>query len=350
MEVVCVTGSSGYIASWVVKMLLEEGHTVHATVRDIKSPACEHILSKTALGLDEEKTPGTLKIFSGCDLLKEGSFDEAMQGCTVCIHTASPFLTTHAKGNPENDLIKPAVNGTMNVLNSVNKSESVKRVVLTSSIVAIASSFNRKPENAPFTDADWNTQDTIETDPYPLSKRLAEEKAWEMMRAQDRWTMSTIHPGFVMGPVLSSRTNDGSIGFMKDAVLKGKLFFAPELSLAMVDVRDVAKAHVLAMKRTDSARYILTEGSYFMKELGGFLRPKYGGKFLLLPRASLPNFVAKIALPLVSPFTKEYLDISLGVPFLFDNSKTKKDLGIDFIPTKTSLEEMVQSMIDRKII
>jgi len=349
MEVVCVTGSSGYVASWIVKLLLEEGHTVHATVRDINSSSCAHILSKKALGLDEETCPGTLKLFSGCDLLKDGSFDEAMQGCTVCMHTASPFLTTHANKDPENNLIKPALDGTINVLNSVNKSETIKRVILTSSVVAIASSYHRKPGNEPFNDADWNTQDTIISDPYPLSKRLAEEKAWEMMRAQDRWTMSTVHPGFVMGPVLSSRSNDGSIGFMKSLV-QGRLFLSPEISVAVVDVRDVAKCHILAMKQSSSARYVCTESSYMMKDFGTALREKYSGKFPLLPFAKLPNFISKLVLPFVSPFSKEYLEVSLGVPFLFDNSKTKKDLGIEFIPLKQSLEDMAKSMINFKII
>ena len=124
---ILVTGATGYIASWVIKKLLEQGHTVHATVRDLNKTASFAHLEKIAQELN-----ANLKFFKA-NLLDEGSFDEAMQGCEVVIHMASPFLVTNFK-DPIADLVDPAVKGTINVLNSVNRTESVKRVVVTSSI------------------------------------------------------------------------------------------------------------------------------------------------------------------------------------------------------------------------
>ncbi|CAI8617142.1 unnamed protein product [Vicia faba] len=133
-KVVCVTGASGYIASWLVKFLLQRGYTVRATVRNIDNPnKVGHLLK-----LDGAKE--RLQLFKA-DLLEEGSFDSAIQGCHGVFHTASPVQ--FVVDDPQTQLIVPAVKGTLNVLKSCAKSASVKRVVLTSSIATAL--YNGKP-------------------------------------------------------------------------------------------------------------------------------------------------------------------------------------------------------------
>ena len=122
---VCVTGATGYVAGWIVKRLLEEGLTVHATVRDPDNAGKLAHLRKA-----EADAPGTLKFFAA-DLLEPGSFDEAVRGCGVVFHTASPFQMSVE--DPQKDLVEPAVQGTRNLLAAVNAAKSVQRVVLTSS-------------------------------------------------------------------------------------------------------------------------------------------------------------------------------------------------------------------------
>ena len=126
---VLVTGANGYVASWLVKRLLEDGITVHAAVRNPgDEKKIEHLKEMAA------RAKGTIKFFKA-DLLTPGSYKEAMQGCELVYHTASPF-TLHVK-DPQKELIEPAEKGTENVLNTAKEVPGVKRIVVTSSCAAI---------------------------------------------------------------------------------------------------------------------------------------------------------------------------------------------------------------------
>ena len=161
---VLVTGATGYVAGVLIAHLLEKGLTVHGTVRDpTKTDRLKHLNDAAS------KTKGTIK-FLKADLLAEGSYDEAAKGCSVIFHTASPFALNVK--DPDKDLIEPALRGTENVLTTANKTPSVKRVVLTSSCVAI---YNHAKElqdipGGVFTEENWNRGSTREDNPYPLSK------------------------------------------------------------------------------------------------------------------------------------------------------------------------------------
>ncbi|MEL6133572.1 MAG: NAD-dependent epimerase/dehydratase family protein, partial [Bacteroidota bacterium] len=238
---VCVTGASGYLASWVVKHLLETGHTVHGTVRDkSRADKVKHLTDMAAL------YPERLKLFEA-DLLKEGSFQEAMAGCTHVIHTASPFLIQGIK-DAENQLIKPALEGTRNVLDTVNQTPSVQRVVLTSSVVAMWVDHTEKVHypNETFDEASWNRNASLDYQPYAYSKTLAEKEAWKMVEAQNRWDLVVINPGFVLGPSLSTRMDGATMQFVKQLADGTLGMGAPEFFFSTVDVRDVSYAHVLA--------------------------------------------------------------------------------------------------------
>ena len=108
-----VTGATGYVAGWIVKRLLDEGITVHAPVRNPDNGESIRYLNAIA-----DESGGKIKYFKA-DLLKEGSYDEPMEGCELVFHTASPFINTVK--NPQKDLVDPALIGTKNVLSSVNR-------------------------------------------------------------------------------------------------------------------------------------------------------------------------------------------------------------------------------------
>src|SRR5580765_1835292 len=170
---VLVTGGSGYVASWIVRYLLEDGRTVRATVRNPAKPkGLEHLHALA------DAHPGRLSLHRA-DLLEEGSYTDAMHGCEVVIHTASPFLIGKIS-DPQEQLIRPALDGTRNVLASANNTSSVKRVVLTSSVAAIYGDNADMQGKTEFTDTDWNTTSTETHQPYSYSKTVAEREAWRI--------------------------------------------------------------------------------------------------------------------------------------------------------------------------
>ena len=177
---VAVTGATGYLGSWVAKGLLEAGATVHAAVRTPHATAKVAHLHRAA-----DQAPGTLRLFNA-DLLRPGSYNEAMAGCRVVIHTASPFV--RQVQDPRRNLVTPALEGTRNVLAGVKETPSVTRVVLTSSTAAMygdAVDIKGYPGRI-LTKTCWNTTSSAGHQPYPYSKTLAEKEAWRLAAGQDR--------------------------------------------------------------------------------------------------------------------------------------------------------------------
>ena len=172
---ILVTGGSSYIASWIVKLLLENGRHVKTTVRDkFNNEKVGHLLKM------EEEYPGKLELFEA-DLLNNESFFEPMKDCELVMHVASPFRMWKIK-DPQNELIRPALEGTRNVLQTANQTPTVKRIVLTSSGVAIVGDAIevKNTKNGFFTEDDWNTTSTPNHNPYSYSKTVAEKEAWKI--------------------------------------------------------------------------------------------------------------------------------------------------------------------------
>lgn len=342
---VCITGASGYIASWIVKYLLEDGFTVHATVRNASNENSVAHLNKAAQGAS-----GILKLFSA-DLLQPGSFKAAIEGCELVIHTASPFLVKGFKDANE-ALVKPAVEGTENVLRSCNEVSTVKRVVLTSSVASIFGDNIeiKKANNKTFTEQDWNKTSSAKHQPYSYSKVAAERKAWEIhdqqsKDQQSRWDLVTINPGLVMGPSLTKQTQSTSISIMQELGSGKQATGVPDLVFGLVDVREVARAHIRAGFRPEaSGRYILNEGSYSLLDMAKILKtsfPKYP-----LPKMQLPKALIWLVGPVVAGITRRFVKLNVGYPIQFNNSRSRQSLGIDYRPMQQTLREHFQQMID----
>ncbi|SIR92627.1 NAD-dependent epimerase/dehydratase family protein [Williamsia sterculiae] len=335
---VLVTGGSGYVASWIVRYLLEDGRTVRATVRDPKKPKGLDHLHKLS-----DEHPGRLTLHAA-DLLDQGSFAAAMDGCQLVIHTASPFLMGKLD-DPQEQLVRPALEGTRNVLTSVNQTESVRRVVLTSSIVAIYGDNIDMRGKTCFTDADWNTTSTDSHQEYSYSKTVAEKEAWAMCGAQDRWDLVTVHPGLVFGPSLTTSSASGTmttIGHFTDGSMT---LGAPALEMGVVDVRDVARTHIAAaFTPTARGRYIATSGTVSLLDMGKILRSAFG-KRRSFPNRELPKALVKIGGP-ATGMTRKFVDRNVGWPLRFDNSRTREELGVEFIAPETTVVDHFQQMID----
>jgi nucleoside-diphosphate-sugar epimerase len=341
---VLVTGGNGYIASWLVKYLLEDGIDVHATVRDPSNDTKVGHLKQMA-----KDSPGTLTLFAA-DLLDDGAFDEAMAGCELVFHTASPFVLSGIK-DPQRDLVDPAVQGTRNALESANRVDSVKRVVLTSSVVSVYGDAvdTKAADGDVFTEADWNTTSTLTHQPYSYSKVEAERTAWEMAEAQDRWDLVVINPGFVLGPSLTTASSSATMDTMKQLVDGTMRFGAPPLELGIVDVRDVAQAHIKAgFTPGASGRHICVSRSMTMLEMGRALSAQFGRRYPF-PRNELPKPVVWLAAP-TAGLTRKYVAGNMGHPLKFDNRHARDDLGVEFRAPETTVIDHFQQLIDDGIV
>lgn len=335
---VLVTGANGYLASWIIKQLLDDGITVHATVRDKnQTKKYDHLLQIAAA----EK--GVLKIFEA-DLLMNGSFEQAMKNCELVIHTASPFKIQGIK-NARKELLEPALQGTRNVLNTVSKTATVKRVVLTSSVVAIYGDNKdiEKTDDQIFTEKNWNTTSSERHQPYPYSKTLAEKEAWKIEDAQERWDLVVINPGFILGPALNKNSSGTSIDFMRDLGSGRFKMGIPEAINGVVDVRDAARAHILAGYTPQaSGRYITVASTKSFKDIADVLREKYPS--LPLPKNQVPKSLVWLMAPLLG-VTHKFVERNFGVPIRFDNSKIQNDLGIQFIPFEQTVTDHMDQLI-----
>lgn len=342
---VLVTGANGYVASWLVKKLLDEGITVHAAVRSPENDKKVGHLKAVA-----EKSPGSLKLFKA-ELLTPGAYNEAMKGCELVYHTASPFVTDVK--DPQKELIEPAELGTANVLNSANETESVKRVVVTSSCAAIYTDAI-DTVNAPggkITEEVWNTTASLEYQPYSYSKTLAEQKAWEIAGKQSKWDLVTVNPSFVMGPSLNPTATSESINVLKMMGTGEFKMGAPKMGVGVVDVRDLADAHFNA-GYVDSARgrYIASAHNTNMLDMALTLQEKYGEKYPL-PKKALAKWLLMLVGPMANKlFTRKFIRNNVNVAWNADNSKIKNELNIQFRPLKETMEDGFQSVIDQGLL
>ena len=337
---VLVTGGSGYLASWIIKMLLEQGINVNATVRDpSNSRKVEHLQALA------EASTGQLKLFKS-DLNDTGSFDEPMQGCELVIHTASPFFLTGIR-DPQEELIRPAKEGTRNVLKSAKRNPTVKRIVLTSSVAAIYG------DNADidlvkggiFTEKDWNVTSSAEHQPYAYSKTLAEKEAWAIAKEQDQWDLLTINPGWILGPSVSKRTDSLSISTMiefGDGTYKSGV---PELWNGIVDVRDVAAAHIKAgFTAKASGRHIIVSEEATLLDIANMLRKHFGDEYRF-PQRQAPKILFWLIAPKYDR-TRKYVSRNVGIRIKFDNSYSKTDLNMSYIPVEQTIKEHFRQILD----
>jgi dihydroflavonol-4-reductase len=336
---VMVSGATGYVAGWIVKELLDAGVTVHAAVRDPDSAEKLQYLNALA-----EAAPGAIRYFRA-DLMEPGSYHEAMAGCGIVFHTASPF-TTRVK-DPQKELLDPALLGTRNVLGEADRTESVRRVVLTSSCAAIyadAADCAAAPGGV-LTEEVWNTTASLGYQPYSLSKTRAEQEAWMIAEAQSRWDLVTINPALVLGPAIGGKPTSDSFDIMRqvgDGTFKSGV---PRFGLGVVDVRDVARAHIAAAYTPGAeGRHIICERGTDLHEMVRALRDPFGRDYPI-PERVLPKWLVWLVAPMVG-LKRRFVARNADWPWRADNSKSVRELGMTYRPMEESIQDMFRYMID----
>lgn len=317
---VLVTGATGFVGSETVKQLLDAGYRVRGTTRD----AGRAVLEDRLLGLAGAKD--RLEMFEA-DLLDDGAFDEAVGGCEYVHHIASPYLMNVE--DPKRDLLDPAVEGTLNVLRSCARAETVNRVVLTSSFAAMM----KLDTDRIFTEDDWNDEASLDFSPYAYSKTMAERAAWDFVATEDvEFDLVVINPVGVIGPSIVPRVNETDALFI--GMTNGTQPAIVAIDYPYVDVRDVALAHVLAMENSHaSGRYLTAAGNMTSRQIRDIGREMFDGVHRF-PTFSLDRGIGvplSRALVLTQPRgTRDFLKATVGRPHFVDNSKIREELGIEF--------------------
>ncbi|KXZ56329.1 hypothetical protein GPECTOR_1g290 [Gonium pectorale] len=319
---VCVTGATGYIAGPIIERLLRAGHTVHATCR-----------------------------FFRADLTCPGSFDAAMEGCGYVVHVAAPVILNgvrRGEGRPR--IVEPMLQGVDNVIGAVNRTPSVRRVVMTSSISAICTSAGDRPRGHVYGETDWNDSASDTYMPYSYGKMLSERRAWELEAQQGRWRLVTVLPSIVFGPTVGECGGSESVQAVKDKVWPGRMYpAAPNLGTPVVDVRDVAAVHCLAMVLPHArGRYIAHAHSTSLYDATHVIASRFPGF-----RASLfltPYWLVWLIGPLLG-LHRDMVTALWGPPPQFDTTRTTAELGLKgWLPLSDTFADMVNDMAGKGMI
>ena len=328
---VLVTGASGSIATACCAALHAAGYRVRGTVRD---PARASHLSALCPGLE----------LVAADLESDGGWDEACAGCVYVLHLASPFVLNAAT---EAELVRPAVEGTKRVLGAALRAGTVKRVVLTSSVVSIGDGHEGTPKGAQgyvFTEADWSTDRAVM---YSKSKVLAERAAWEVVKGTPL-EMAVICPSYVQGPLSSPRDCTSAMTVRK--MLKHEYPMLPRAGLFICDMRDVVAAELAAMTEPRAAgqRYIIHSGSPMLTDVGRVLAAEYGPKGYDVPTRVMPNWLVWF----LSFFIKDLASLrnEVGKVKLYDSSKAERELGLKLHSWEEAVLATAASLIEHGVV
>jgi dihydroflavonol-4-reductase len=332
---VLVTGATGYVAAEIVRQLLDAGYRVRGTTRNVAKAEVEGHLTSLA-GAAER-----LELVEA-DLLQPGAFDEAAMGCEYLMHVASPYVIDVE--DPQRDLVDPAVEGTRSVLASATAVGTVKRVVLTSSFAAISGA----PKDGRWTEEDWNDTSSLDRSPYAYSKTLSERAAWEFVDATGiGFDLVVINPTGVIGPSLVARLNQSAALLV--SLTTGEMPGIIDLSFPLVDVRDVAIAHIRAMENPEaSSRYLCSAESRSVRQIIELARSAGIGDKYKLPTVSLDGrlgtSLVRFASNFQPPGTRAFLKRSLGATWNLDTSKIRRDLGIVFRDLDQTIVEALHDL------
>lgn len=330
---IVVTGASGYIAKHIVRQLLDAGHHVRATIR---SPGREGELREAVLEGPDDPRAQRLT-FATLDLEKDTGWAAAMAGASALVHTASPFPMIQPRD--ENDLIRPALEGTVRALKAASEA-GIERVVLTSSVASVVYGTTKA---SAYDESDWTNTDHPKNTAYINSKTLAERAAWAFVeRDAPSMKLTTINPGLVLGPALDKRFGT-SLGLVQ-RLLSGKDPAVPRLQFAIVDVRDVAAMHVRALTTpaAEGRRFIAASGTATMPDLARWLKADFPQKNVTTREA--PDFLLRL-IGLVDPSIRT-IRADLGKRFRISNAAARDVLGMDFIDPHTSTRHSAEFLID----
>jgi len=334
---VLVTGASGYIGSHVVANLLSKGMRVRATVRDSSDP--ERVGHLESLPVSDG---GGLEIVE-MDLLDSESVQRAVADCQSVIHTAAVVVLKSKRAQEE--IVDPSVVGTRNILDAIDASSTVRSLVHTSSTAAIRPS--SWEDGQTLTTDTWADDATIEENPYGLAKYSAEKlvRDWHSS-TESPVRMVTINPCVVLGPPLSKRHLRGSPSFLM-MLLRREIPFVIPMHISIVDVRDVAEAHVRALTMgEDAGRYLVVSGQMWWKEIARVIKAE--NPTLRVPTRQIPYSLSLIVSMFHPRVSLSWARMHLGKRLFWDSSPAQRDLGMSWKEPRDSVLDTIPPILENE--
>jgi nucleoside-diphosphate-sugar epimerase len=333
-----VTGGTGYIGGEVIDQLLARGWTVHTTVRS-RAKSEQRLRDRWPDAGDR------LKIFEA-DLERDAGWAEANAGCDGVAHVASPFPL--AVPDNEDELIVPAREGTLRALRFAREA-GVTRFVQTSSVAAIA--YGHDDSRTEFDESDWTNIETPGVAPYTKSKTIAERAArdWVEAHAPDM-EFCSVNPTGVFGPVVNGDLST-SIELIK-RLIDGSMPMIPEMGIGVVDVRDVAKIHVLALEapaeKVRGERFAAANGFMWTREMADVIRARMGEKARKVPRRKMP-YILVVILALFMPAMQQIKN-NIGKKRVTSGRHAAETLDFEYIPAEQTIVDTAESLIAQGIV
>lgn len=335
-QTVFLTGASGFIAKHIVLKLLNAGYHVRGSVRSLSRG--DEVREAVRAHLDDAEKLDERLSFVALDLGSDDGWEGVMDGCSALLHTASPFPLEQPEN--EDDIIRPAVDGTVRALSAADAA-GIDRVVLTSSAVAVMYGPLAAGKTA-YDESDWSEDYHPTQNAYGRSKTRAEKAAWAYVASDTQMMkLTTINPVLVAGPAL-----DGNIGTSLEVierVLKGADPMQPRFGLPIVDVRDVAEIHVKALQvpASEGQRVLAADSFLWMTDIAKLIKGAYPDRPVKTRVA--PDFLLKL-MAMFDPSIKTILP-SLGVELAVSNARAKTLFDMDFRPAEDAVLASCASLI-----
>ncbi|CAG1017018.1 NADPH-dependent methylglyoxal reductase [Anaerolineales bacterium] len=336
---ILVTGASGFVALHAIIQLLQQGYKVRATLRTLS----RELEVREAVGKQVE-IKDSLEIV-GADLNQESGWDKIVENCESVLHVASPFPLLEPKD--ENELIAPAVQGTLRVLRASHDA-NIKRVVIVSSIAAVFSGHNG--DSRTFDENDWSDVEK-NIGAYARSKTFAERAAWDFINGSEntnKMEMVAINPPLILGPVPNKDLPTSAE--MVSTLMLGQVPGVAKIKIGIVDVRDVVSALILAMTTPEAAghRFLCPAGTIWLKDLAETLHKKYAARGYKIRTMQFPVFAVR----LLALFDKKIALVANDLEWDFELSdvKIKRILKWSPRPMEEAILSMAESLIEQGLV
>jgi dihydroflavonol-4-reductase len=332
-RLVVLTGITGFIAKRIAFDLLEAGYTVRGTLRSASREG--EVRDALRPRLSDPAALDRLS-FAELDLNRDEGWAEAMAGADALLHTASPFPMASPKD--ENDLIRPAVDGTLRALRAA-QAAGVTRVVLTSSVAAIEA----KTKRGAYTEEDWSDPAHPKSGAYYKSKTLAERAAWDFVAEHPEMELTTITPALVLGQPMDAHY--GTSLAVIERILGAKDPMLPDIGFGVVDVADISAMHIAALARPESIgkRFIGANGTMTMPRIAQHLAARHPDRKIATRIAPKPLLWL---LSVFDPSIKTVLP-AVGTAPQLDNTRAREVLGITFTAPLQAIDRAADAVLAR---